>query len=304
MNRILIGDAMACLQTLPDQSVHCCVTSPPYYGLRDYGVSGQIGLEETVDEYIQRLVTVFSEVYRVLRDDGTLWLNLGDSYSTGKKVGLKPKNLMGIPWKLAFALQKAGWYLRQDIIWYKPNCMPESAKDRCTRAHEYLFLFSKSAHYYFDHQAIREPAVGFDASSPRGSQGAFPPNAERRKGNNRSFRGGGVYTNNRSFQNSANTHKETVGNIPNQTGLRNKRDVWFVSTYGYKEAHLATFPPKLIEPCILAGSPKGGTVLDPFLGSGTTAEVAERLERNYIGIEINPDYVPLIHKRLGVNMAR
>lgn len=297
MTHILLGDALTQLKTLPDRCVHCCITSPPYYALRDYGIEGQIGLEKTPEEYIQKLTGVFREVRRVLREDGTLWLNISDTYSTGK-AGMRSKNLLGIPWMLALSLRDDGWYLRQDIIWYKPNCMPESVKDRCTRSHEYLFLLSKSVHYYFDYKAIREPAVGFDTSSPRGSRGTFLPNAGRRKGNNRSFRSGGVYTNGRSFHNSADNQKQTVGNIPNQTGMRNKRDVWFVSTHGYKEAHFATFPPKLIEPCILAGCPVGGTVLDPFLGSGTTAEVAEKLERNCIGIELNSDYLALVKKRL------
>ncbi len=223
MTHILLGDALTQLKDLPDQSVHCCVTSPPYYALRDYGAEGQIGLEKTPEQYIQKLTGVFREVRRVLREDGTLWLNISDTYSTGK-AGMRSKNLVGIPWMLALSLRDDGWYLRQDIIWYKPNCMPESVKDRCTRSHEYLFLLSKSVHYYFDYKAIQEPAVGFDTSSPRGSKGTFLPNAGRRKGNNRSFRGGGVYTNNRSFQNSADAHKETVGNVPNQTGMRNKRD--------------------------------------------------------------------------------
>lgn len=327
MIKVLYGDALEQLRTLPDASVHCCVTSPPYYALRDYGVSGQIGLEPTPEMYVKRLVKVFREVRRVLRDDGTLWLNIADSYAgSGKgawknkekqkevyvldpgsaptKVktvqgNIKPKDLIGIPWMLAFALRADGWYLRQDIVWYKPNCMPESVKDRCTKSYEHIFLLSKSPHYYFNYKAIQEPAVGFnDTSAPRGSKGAYKPNSGRRKGNNRSFRGGGVYTNNRSYNNSADKEKQTVGNEPNSAGLRRKRDVWSIATVGYKGAHFATFPPKLIEPCILAGCPDGGTVLDPFLGSGTTAEVSEKLGRNCIGIELNKEYKPLIEKRV------
>ena len=332
MIKVLYGDALEQLRALPDASVHCCVTSPPYYALRDYGVPGQIGLEPTPEKYIERLVEVFREVKRILRDDGTLWLNIADTYAGSGKGAwknkerqkevyvldpgsaptkiktvqgdIKPKDLIGIPWMLAFALRADGWYLRQDIIWYKPNCMPESAKDRCTKSYEHIFLLSKSPHYYFNYKAIQEPAVGFnDTSSPRGSKGAYKPNSGRRKGNNRSFRGGGVYTGNRSYNNSASKEKQTVGNELNPTGLRRKRDVWTVSTVGYKQAHFATFPPKLIEPCILAGCPDDGTVLDPFLGSGTTAEVAEKLGRNCIGIELNKEYAPLIEQRVAKKTA-
>lgn len=326
MVQVLYGDALEQLRTLPDQSVHCCITSPPYYALRDYGAAGQIGLENTLEEYIERLVRIFHEVKRVLRDDGTLWLNIADSYAgSGKgawknkekqketyKVepgspqtqirtiqgNVKRKDMIGIPWMLAFALRADGWYLRQDIIWYKPNCMPESVKDRCTKSYEHIFLLSKSGNYYFNYEAIKEPAVGFDTSSPRGSRGSLTPNSGRRKGNNKSFRGGGVYTNNRSFHNTADKYKSSIGNSPNDTGLRRKRDVWSVSTVGYNGAHFATFPPKLVEPCLLAGCSVGGTVLDPFLGSGTTAEVAQQLNRNCIGIELNRDYKVLIDTRL------
>ncbi len=326
MNKIIFADALNGLRTLADESIHTCITSPPYYGLRDYGVEGQIGLENSPEEYIEHLICVFQEVKRVLRSDGTLWVNIADSYAgSGKGAwknkkaqkeiyviepdsplahmpkifsGIKRKDLMGIPWMLAFALREQGWYLRQDIIWYKPNCMPESVKDRCTKSYEHIFLLSKSDKYYFDYQAIKEPAVGFDKSSPRGSRGAVTPNSGRRKGNNKSFRGGGVYTNNRSYINTAEKSKATIGNTVNETGLRNKRDVWNISTCGYNGAHFATFPPKLIEPCVLAGSPLGGVVLDPFLGSGTTMAVSNRLGRECIGIEINRDYKPLIYARM------
>ena len=325
---LLIGDALNNLKTLPDNSVDCCVTSPPYYGLRDYGTSGQIGLEETPVEYIENLVSVFREARRVLKKDGTLWLNMGDSYAgSGKGAAAYPENakkykqctnkgmlaaikttkvktqeykrkdLMGIPWRLAFALQADGWYLRQDIIWYKPNCMPESVKDRCTKSHEYIFLLSKSDKYYFDYEAIKEPAVGFNNIPPAGSKGTLTPNSRRRKGNSKTFRGG-AYTNNKAFDNSGEIVRDSHGNADNTTGLRNRRDVWSVSTHGCKEAHFATFPEKLIEPCILAGCRIGGTVLDPFLGSGTTAVVSIKHDRKCIGIEINPNYAEMAKRRV------
>jgi len=323
---IINGDCKEILKTLESNSINCCVTSPPYYGLRDYGVEGQIGLENTPQEYIDKLVMVFREVKRVLRDDGTLWVNIADTYcstapgtkgdshfikeckqatrdarkkyrvQTPKKM--KPKDLMGIPWMLAFALRDDGWYLRQDIIWHKPNPMPESVKDRCTKAHEYIFLLSKSRRYYFDHEAIKEPCVGFNNDPPAGSLGTFKPNTRRRKGNNKTFRGGGAYTNNQSFNNHTDAQNTSVGNKPNETGLKNKRSVWTVGTRGYKGAHFATFPPDLIKPCILAGCPENGTVLDPFSGSGTTGEVAEQSKRKYVGIELNPQYCELQEDRL------
>lgn len=329
LNTILLGNCIDTLKTLPDNSVDCCVTSPPYYALRDYGVDGQIGLEDTPDEFIEKLANVFEQVRRILKPEGTLWVNMGDSYAGSwkgaanypdnamnykqgtnrgmlgvptclKKIsGYKPKDLIGIPWMLAFALRSKGWYLRQDIIWHKENCMPESVTDRCTKAHEYIFLFSKSRHYHFDSQAIREPAVGFDTSAPRGSVGNFHPNAGRRpKGNTPTFRGGNAYTKNRSFDNSAERIRDSHGNVPNLTGLRNKRSVWNVATAQMTEAHFATFPEKLIQPCILAGCPENGVVLDPFMGSGTTAIVARKLGRNYIGIEINPKYVEMAERRI------
>lgn len=329
MYKIITGEALSVLQSIESNSVNCCITSPPYYGLRDYGTDGQIGLEETPSEYIEKLVAVFREVRRVLKNDGTLWLNMGDSYAeSGKgrnadgtayqdksifgirnsKMGgtiknsnhteYKRKDLMGIPWRLAFALQADGWYLRQDIIWYKPNCMPESVKDRCTKSHEYIFLLSKSDKYYFDYEAIKEPAVGFNNIPPAGSKGTLTPNSRRRKGNSKTFRGGGAYTNNQTFNNSTDAKRESSGNTENITGLRNKRDVWSVSIRGYKEAHFATFPEKLIEPCVLAGCPKGGIILDPFLGSGTTAVVSVKNNRSCIGIEINSTYADMSTRRL------
>ena len=314
-NTLLIGDCRNILPTLPSKSVQCVVTSPPYYKLRDYGVSGQIGQENTVDEYVQHLVEVFREVKRILKDDGTLWLNLGDSYAgsgkgrnsdgkkgkmpteckdakyTGRHLGilkktplcenLKPKDLIGIPWRVAFALQADGWYLRQDIIWHKPNVMPESVKDRCTKSHEYIFLLSKLKNYYFDTEAIKEPVVS-------------------KKGNNKTFRNGGVYTKGQSYFNSKKIEANTHGNKPNESGERNKRDVWTIPTHPYKGAHFAVFPPTLVQPCILAGSRIGDIVLDPFFGSGTTAEVAVLFDRNWIGIDINDEYRPLHKERLGL----
>ena len=294
---VYVGDARSVLESIPADSVHTCVTSPPYFGLRNYGVDEQIGLEQTPEQYIEKLVEVFREVRRVLRDDGTLWINIGDSYATRsgsqpprntrnscghteKRVppGYKYKDLIGIPWMLAFALRADGWYLRQDIIWNKPNCMPESVQDRCTKSHEYIFLLSKSERYYFDLQAIREPAGT--------------------KGNAKSFRGGGAYTGGRSFDNSAVVARESHGNERNKTGTRNKRDVWTVSTTGFRGAHFAVFPERLIEPCILAGAPCGGVVLDPFAGSGTTGVVTKKTGRNFIGIEINPEYRDLAVSRI------
>lgn len=295
---VLQGDALKLLRTLPPESVHTCVTSPPYYNLRDYGMEGQIGNEGSVEEYLQALVAVFREVRRVLHPNGTLWVNVGDSYATNsgnqpptntrnscghtaKRVpqGYKKKDLIGIPWQLAFALRADGWYLRQDIIWQKPNCMPESVNDRCTKSHEYIFLLSKSAHYYFNAAAISEPVTSA-------------------KGNARTFRGGGAYTGGRSHDNSAQVERESHGNAENKTGRRNKRSVWSVSTNGFRGAHFAVFPEKLIEPCILAGCPDGGVVLDPFAGSGTTGVVAKRMGRGFVGCEINPSYVEMATGRI------
>ena len=295
---ILTGDALEQLRKLPPESVHTCVTSPPYYNLRDYGAAGQIGNEASVEEYLQTLVSVFREVRRVLRADGTLWVNMGDSYATRSgsqpptntrnscghtakhtPQGYKYKDLIGIPWQLALALRADGWYLRQDIIWQKPNTMPESVKDRCTKSHEYIFLVSKAERYYFDAAAISEPVTSS-------------------KGNAKTFRGGGAYTGGRSHDNGAQVERESHGNQENQTGRRNKRDVWSISTKGYAGAHFATFPEKLVEPCVLAGCPVGGTVLDPFAGSGTTGVVAKRLGRGFVGCEINPAYAKMAEERI------
>jgi len=372
--QIHLGDCIDSMRQMPDQSVHCCVTSPPYFGLRDYGHDGQIGLEPTPEEFVAKLIEVFREVRRVLRDDGTLWLNLGDSYnspgpsnhgkskevhrgtnadkwvqgiSTKRVEGLKVKDLIGIPWRVAFALQADGWYLRQDIIWHKPNPMPESVTDRCTKSHEYIFLLSKSATYYYDHEAIKEEAQNWgtrDRSAGKYTSGEVPI--------------------------SGGAHKGLQGKDDEENPTRNKRSVWTVTTKPYAGAHFATFPPDLIEPCILAGCPErccsqcgkpwerlteqtktfesgsgksgnpitgkqdltssqtnstpdirmgptiktvtlgfqavcsceagviGGTVLDPFGGSGTTAGVALANGRNAILCELNPDYKPLIVRRV------
>jgi DNA modification methylase len=368
---ILIGDVRQKLKELPDKSVHCCVTSPPYWGLRDYGtaswdggdpecdhlgkpmatkaninrncgtgndvknatarefykdicgkcgaqrIDSQIGMEETPGQFVANMVEVFREVWRVLRDDGTLWLNLGDSYVGGKgqsgsmggdyqasrnnagaslnmahqtlggqkqtkptddrammkASGLKPKDLVGIPWRVAFALQADGWYLRQDIIWHKPNPMPESVTDRCTKSHEYIFLLSKSRQYYFDNEAIKEPAKTAPAIRDKHGEGY---QADYPKGD-----------------------RFSVGErMWGSDEKRNKRDVWSVPVKPFKGAHFATFPPQLIEPCILAGCPEGGTVLDPFFGAGTTGLVAQQHGRNWIGCELNPVYAEMASKRI------
>lgn len=328
---ILIGDVRDRLRELPDNSVHCVVTSPPYYGLRNYGVAGQIGLEPSYREYVSTMVSVFREVRRALRDDGTLWLNLGDSYATGggavgrapgggdqgerflrqghietqpnrmPQPDLKPKDLIGIPWRVAFALQDDGWYLRQDIIWSKPNPMPESVTDRCTKAHEYLFMLSKSARYYYDQDAIKEPMS-------MSSVERLAQNVDDQKGSDR-------------VPGKTNGAMKAVGKIDKQrghgrrhagfndrwdamkkaeqcSGFRNKRSVWEVATQPFSDAHFATFPPSLIEPCIKAGCPKGGTVLDPFGGAGTTGLVADRLGRDAILIELNPEYAAIAERRI------
>lgn len=296
-NAILIGDALRMLQTLPSEIVHTCVTSPPYWGLRDYGVNGQIGLEQKPDEFVQALVLVFREVRRVLRNDGTLWVNLGDSYSGSgglgsqfgqlerglkkykqpskpNEIGLKSKDLVGIPWKVAFALQADGWYLRQDIIWHKPNPMPESVKDRCTKAHEYIFMLAKSEKYYYDAASIKEPAITNDKRRPYGSPGANMLDTRKAQGLG-------------ALRQDVDAGK-----------FRNRRSVWTVNTKPFKGAHFATFPEKLIEPCVLAGCPEGGLVLDPFFGAGTTGVVAHKNNRHYLGIELNPEYAKIAEERI------
>lgn len=309
--RILVGDCRDAMRTLPDQSVHCVVTSPPYFGLRDYGHDGQIGLEPTPADFAAAMVEVFREVRRVLRDDGTVWLNLGDSYAANRTYqveqtkggpkhgvaqavegrgqrasdyGLKPKDLIGIPWRVAFALQEDGWYLRQDIIWHKPNPMPESVRDRCTKAHEYVFMLTKSPKYFYDHEAVKEPAVRTDA-------GAWVDGgSDKQRGHGRRPAG----FNGRYAQRLAEEGAPTT---------RNRRSVWSVATKPFAEAHFATYPPDLIKPCILAGCPVGGTVLDPFFGAGTTGLVAQRHGRSWIGCELNPAYAEIARNRLAMPAA-
>lgn len=343
-NKIFHSDCLIGLKTIPNESVDCCVTSPPYWGLRDYGtatweggdkkcshkreskksdktitghknfeemngvgdaiykeiclrcgakrIDQQLGLETTPESYVSKMVEIFSEVKRVLKKEGTLWLNLGDSYANDKigntktkknpKVvsnsfrkkrpdNLKPKDLVGIPWMVAFALRSSGWYLRQDIIWYKSNPMPESVTDRCTKAHEYIFLMSKSQKYYYDNEAISEKTTTFD---------------------------NGVRDRDNSKLNNTPGRTRMMGLKTNSYETRNKRSVWSVSTKAYKEAHFATFPEKLIVDCIKAGCPEKGIILDPFMGAGTTAIVARKLNRNYIGFELNKDYIDIAEKRL------
>jgi DNA modification methylase len=315
-SKIIVADALGGLSGIDEKLVDVCVTSPPYFGLRDYGVDGQIGLEQSPGEYIDNLVVVFREVRRVLKDDGTLWVIIGDSYAGSRKgsathpentgnykqgtnrgmigtadvtkVGFgnfKRKELMGIPWRLAFALQADGWILRQDIIWHKPNAMPESVKDRCTRAHEYIFMFTKSPVYYYNHEAIKEKAVNGDPHPPRGSKGTSTENSGRRKQDGHGLRYAGF---------NERYHSDKTPPVTK----RNRRSVWTVSTKPYKEAHFAVFPQDLIEPCILASSKPGGIVLDPFLGSGTTGIVAKANGRKFIGIDINPDYCKIAEKRI------
>lgn len=303
---ILQGDCIESLKKLEDQSINTCITSPPYWGLRNYNdESKQLGMEDTPEEFVENLVNVFREVKRVLRDDGTVWLNLGDSYSSGGRTtttnqslrgdkeygvtrpkpskGIKPKDLIGIPWRVAFALQADGWYLRQDIIWHKPNPMPESVKDRCTKAHEYIFLLSKNVKYYFDNEAIKEDAKsagkkvtsakGWDISKGKGGHGSF-----HKDGRSKEF-------------------YEFI-----QNPKRNKRSVWTITTKPFKGAHFATFPKDLIEPCVLAGCPEGGTVLDPFGGSGTTGIVAAQHKRNAVLLELNQEYIDLAKDRINLEV--
>ena len=321
---IITGDALTTLRTLPDQSVQCCVTSPPYWGLRDYGVPGQIGLESSPQEYVAALLPIFQEVKRVLRADGTLWLNLGDSYigyhgnkrahgsaapsdkdgyrenratSVGAN-GLKNKDMAGIPWRVAFALQDAGWYLRCDCIWAKPNPMPESVQDRPTRAHEYLFLFSKSERYYYDHEAVKEPAV-HAADAPRNRWDTKDYAIPGQKPQKRTTRGPGNWgVVPCGFPGENPGRGRTSGPVRDGNASRNRRSVWTIATRPFPDAHFATFPPDLIRPCILAGCPAGGVVLDPFFGAGTVGVVCVEEGRRYLGIELNPEYVDMAEQRI------
>jgi len=320
MNKVYWGDCRDSLRQMKDEgiTVQTCVTSPPYYGLRDYGHDGQIGNEQTPQEFIDNLVKVFACVWDVLADDGTLWVNLGDSYANNssqasnngragfgnnrEKVvnrignGYKQKDLMGMPWRLAFALQDFGWYLRQDIIWHKPNPMPESVKDRCTKSHEYIFLLSKKPHYYFDYKAIQEPSIyGADDRSSRNDlrrntgMNHIAPKKDNRAGNGRIAYEGKRTENNTSGGQESFVHIED---------MKNKRDVWTVTTKPYSGSHFAVFPTDLIEPMILAGSRVGDIVLDPFFGSGTTGQVSQALGRKWIGCELNKSYEVLQNQRI------
>jgi len=330
--QILNADCVFAMETLPSKSVQMCVTSPPYFGLRDYGVDGQLGLEATPEKYIAGMVEVFREVHRVLKDDGTLWVNIGDSYAgsgkgrngdgshqEGGKQGTnagtvigkifksetpdcKPKDLIGIPWMLAFALRADGWYLRQDIIWHKPNPMPESVRDRCTKAHEYIFLLSKSERYLFDAEAISEPVAASTVARLAQPNLANQAGSDRVPGKTNGPMhakpprfGGNKYGND-----TAEEHRTKSGNeyVVNPSGRRNRRTVWTVTTKPFKGAHFATFPPDLIVPCILAGSRANDTVLDPFGGAGTTGLVAKRLGRKAILCELNPAYAAMAKERI------
>jgi len=335
LNIIHNQDCLEGLKQYRDGIFHCCVTSPPYWGLRDYGVDGQLGLESSPEQFIEKMVEVFREVKRVLRDDGTCWINIGDSYAgnggaygsqseyiTGRQpeqkmgmaerfkkhaAGIKPKDMVGIPWMLAFALRADGWYLRQDIIWSKPNPMPESIKDRCTKSHEYIFLLSKSPKYYYNQDTIKEPAS--ENTHPRRKQipSGWDTGPTNHKGKSGRYSDTGVgwgktsehapgddrirpsrIKNNKSFDAAMSVMPEK----------RNKRSVWTITPQAFKEAHFATFPEELPYTCIKAGCPEGGIVLDPFMGAGTTALVARKLQRQYVGYEINSEYVRLAETRL------
>ena len=304
---ILVGDVLTRLKNVPDQSVQCVITSPPYWGLRDYGHDNQLGLEPTPQAYVENMVSVFREVWRVLKNDGVLWLNLGDSYvhtqpgrnrnGTGGQIirgeiyrtknrsgeldkykaiadmGLRPKEIMGMPWRVAFALQADGWYLRQDIIWHKPNPMPESVTDRCTKAHEYLFMLTKNQLYYFDNQAIKEPSAQLGKTNIRFGGSKYGDSDDPK-------------------------HATKSGNVYTDNGTRNKRSVWTITTKPFKGAHFAVMPEAICEPPILATSKPGDLILDPFTGSGTVAVVALRHGRNFVGCEINPDYAEIARNRI------
>lgn len=349
INKILQGNCRDLLKTLPDNCVDCIVTSPPYFGLRDYGQPEQIGLEESPEEYTAKLMEVFNGCYRVLKPTGTLWLNIGDTYAAywGQKYGaaqglsgtrinngsappakkapvfskskrnvarygggnvpaggdVKPKDLFGIPWTIAFALRSAGWYLRQDIIWNKPNTMPESVTDRCTKSHEYIFLLSKSAKYFYDAYAIKTPLK--DSSVQRYDQDVDNQEGSTRvpgktNGNMKAKRKSGNISRKNGHERGCpdNNSSNLCSHVPWEGSFANKRSVWTVSPKPFKEAHFATFPPDLIIDCIKAGCPENGIVLDPFMGAGTTAMVARKLNRNFIGMELNPEYIKIAEKRL------
>lgn len=313
------GNVMEVLGALPARSVQTCVTSPPYWGLRDYGVKGQIGLEKTMEEYIEKILDVFALVREVLRDDGTIWLNMGDSYSAGtnayssfrrdrahvsvpsgfKKNLLKPKNLCGMPWRIALALQAEGWFLRSDIIWHKPDCVPESVNDRPTKAHEYVFLLSKSKKYFYDVDSIRVPVKNPQDNTVDDLDRAFSRKrstaVEGRQGELKRHLPG-------NCQDGLGKGYSMPKKWNDQKG-RNARTVWTIASQKLSQTHFATFPEKLVEPCILAGAPEGGTVLDPFMGSGTVGVVSERLNRRWIGVELNGEYCAMAEERISLAKA-
>lgn len=320
-NHIYHGDSLEVLKTLPDESVQCCVTSPPYWGLRDYGVEGQMGLESAPELFLEKMVRLFSQVRRVLKRDGVLWLNMGDCYAgsgngsndyrdecssiskndskykgqkPGISCGLKPKNLVGMPWRLALALQSDGWYLRSDIIWHKPSPMPESVRDRPTCSHEYIFLLAKNQKYYYNAEAIKEPVSG----TAKGRGNGVNPKARTSNGYKKQDAvGKQTYTGfNARWKNKQNESFSAA--VSGLVEKRNKRSVWTIPPATYPEAHFATFPPALVEPCVKAGSRPDDIVLDPFGGSGTTAEVAKGLGRDYVLIELNEEYIELAKRRL------
>lgn len=340
LNNILLGDAALILRDIESGSIDCCVTSPPYFGLRDYGMPRQIGLEKTPSAFVTNLVNVFEEVKRVLKPKGTLWLNLGDSYAAGGKrrsneqacrkstlggkanqiackdqpnkivEGLKPKDLIGVPWAVAFALRASGWYLRQDIIWHKPNPMPESVTDRCTKAHEHLFLLSKSNKYYYDHKAIMVDAKNPEDDFRRyNSQSWDHKNTPDRLRNGIRPRSSGNKARKSAIERgvpgvvNGPTNGAVAGSVPWEGVKANKRSVWTVTTKPYKGAHFAVGPEELFVDCIKAGCPLGGIVLDPFFGAGTTGLVARKLNRNFIGIELNPKYIAIAEKRLKTELG-
>ena len=313
-NKIICGDALETLKNFPNESINCCITSPPYYGLRDYHKKEQIGREKTVEEYLERLVAVFREVRRILKKDGTCFVVIGDSYAgtsskkeqrdpkypngrngqdlsiTQKVAGYKSKDLMGIPWRLALALREDGWYLRSDIIWHKENAMPEACRDRPTRSYEHVFLLSKSSRYYYDYEQMSEPMK--EVSKKRYVRGRKPDNKYLKENSGAKLQ----------KINEARKYGEYKGdNIPQ---FRNKRDIWTINTTSFRGNHYAAFPPKLVEICMLAGCPKGGVILDPFIGSGTVGFVALMQDRNYIGIELNEEYVNLARKRIKTEVKK
>lgn len=331
LDTVYLGDSLEVVKGFPSESIDCVVTSPPYYTLRDYGVDGQIGLEESPEEYIDKLVALFREIRRCLKADGTVWVNLGDSYSGNcsrtskgragmgadregvftKGGDLPPKNLIGIPWRFAFAMQADGWILRQDIIWSKPNPLPESVTDRCTKAHEYIFLFSRSERYFFDHEAIQELA-NYDGrkdtvmkGSTKYAEAEIMPGQSVQSTAKRGHERWQIKERPRTKNCQEDGQAPNSMHIRREMGMqddvyyvRNKRDVWTIPVKPCKEAHFATYPQELISPCILAGCPEGGVVLDPFMGSGTTGIVARKLARHFVGIELNPEYQQMAERRI------